>query len=234
MTDHQTLKLTLLRCAAGLFLALSGIQTMTTHAQQAPMRVGILVYEGVYLLDFAGPMEVFTDAALADTSVSLQVFTVSADGAPIHAHSGLGVTPAHGFANCPQADILVVPGGDREAAEKDSAVAAWIRAQAAGARIVLSVCTGAFILAKLGLLDGCEATTWHGALRGLTKVSPAIKTRTGVRWTDNGTIVTTAGISAGIDGSLHVLSRLYGAETARLTAAYMDYEYWTGKPATGR
>lgn len=234
MKRHHPMKRCLLRAAAGLFLTLSGILTMTLHAQKTPVRVSILVYEGVYLLDFAGPMEVFTDAALADTSVSLDVFTVSAEGAPIRAHSGLSVTPRYNFGNCPQADILVVPGGDLNAGEKDSAVAAWIRAQSAGARIVLSVCTGAFILAKLGLLDGCEATTWHGALRGLGKVSPAIKTREGVRWTDNGKIVTTAGISAGIDGSLHVLSRLYGAETARRTAAYMDYEYWTGHAAAGR
>ncbi len=91
----------------------------------------------------------------------------------------------------------------------------------------MSVCTGAIILADLGLLDGLEATTWHGALDRLQAAAPSAFVRGDVRYTDNGHVVTTAGISAGIDGALHVVARLHGADMARRTARYMDYEYRT-------
>jgi transcriptional regulator GlxA family with amidase domain len=164
----------------------------------------------------------------------LNVLTVSPDGAHVRAHTGLSITPGYSIADCPKPDVLVIPGGDPGVVEKDSSLGAWIRNTASGCRIVLSVCTGAFILAKLGLLDGLRATTWHGALKGLAKAAPACEVLSGVRWTDNERVITTAGISAGIDGSLHAVSKLCGSAAAEKTAGYMDYEYWTGAPDTGK
>jgi transcriptional regulator GlxA family with amidase domain len=92
----------------------------------------------------------------------------------------------------------------------------------------MSVCTGAIILGKLGLLTGLETTTWHGALDVLQAIEPTASVKKGVRWTDNGGMLSTAGISAGIDGALHLVSRLHGPDVARRTAEYMDYDYWRG------
>jgi transcriptional regulator GlxA family with amidase domain len=222
------------RFALPLLLAASVCVHTHCRAQQSPLNVVIVVYEDVYLLDFAGPMEVFHDAAIVDSSCRLRVVTASRDGKPVHAHTGLLVTPGCALADCARPDVLVIPGGDLDVGEKDTVLAAWIRETAPRCRIVLSVCTGAFILAKLGLLDGMKATTWHGALKGLAKAAPRCETVGGVRWTDNGRVITTAGISAGIDGALHVVSRLRGAATAQQTARYMDYEYWTGEAAVTR
>lgn len=217
------------RDAAALLLAtVACLAAPRMAAQQSPHGVAIVVYDGVYLMDFAGPMEVFTDASLADTACGFGVWTVSRDGAPVRTHTGLLVTPKYSLADSPRPDVLVIPGGDLDAGEKDTALARWILSAAPDCQVVLSVCTGAFILAKLGLLDGMQATTWHGALNALAKTAPACTVVPDVRWTDNGRLVTTAGISAGIDGALHVVARLCGDAAAVRTARYMDYEYWTG------
>ena len=125
-------------------------------------------------------------------------------------------------------DILVVPGGNSNLPADNPSLAEWLRTKVPATDIVMSVCTGAIILAKLGLLAGLEATTWHGALDVLQEAEPTASVKAGVRYTDNGGLLTTAGISAGIDGALHVVSRLHGPDVARRTAEYMDYEYWRG------
>ena len=196
--------------------------------EEKPLNVAILVYEGVYLLDFAGPMEVFNDANLVSKPL-FNVFTVSVSSSAIKAHTGLNFTSEYTIDNCPKPDILVVPGGSLNISENDPKLKDWIISTAKDAKIVMSVCTGAFTLARLGLLDGKEATTWHGALAGLKKISDKIIVKSGVRYTDNGSLLTTAGISAGIDGSLYLVGKLFGKETADKTAKYMDYEYWDGK-----
>jgi transcriptional regulator GlxA family with amidase domain len=190
----------------------------------APYNVAILVYDGVYLLDFAGPMEIFTDVQTGDTSRVFNVYTVGPTANAIRCHTGLRCTPAYSIADSPQPDILVVPGGERALATTHPAVGEWIRSAAANARIVMSVCTGAFILAELGMLDGLDAITWYGAAKALQKRYPAIRVREGRRFTDNGKVITTAGISAGIDGALHVMERLLGKKTAERTAKFVEYE----------
>lgn len=190
------------------------------------MNVAILLYEGVYQLDFAGPMEVFTDAGLDEETPAFTVYTVAESTSPLRTHTGLRVQAAYSFADAPAPDILVVPGGNSAWARQHPEAALWLREAAARAPLVMSVCTGAIILADLGLLDGLEATTWHGALDRLQAAAPTASIRPDVRYTDNGHIVTTAGISAGIDGALHVLTRLLGPDLAQRTARYMDYEYW--------
>jgi len=133
------------------------------------------------------------------------------------------------LSNCPTPDIIVVPGGDSKLAQKDNELSKWIVEASKSAKILMSVCTGAFILADLGLLDGCDATTWYGATNRLQKLYPKINVKTGIRFTDNGKIITTAGVSAGIDGALHVVEKLFGKEIATKTAQYIEWEYYLNK-----
>jgi len=190
------------------------------------MNVAILIYEGVYQLDFAGPMEVFTDAGLDEEEGCFHVYTVSCSNNPIRTHTGLNVTPSFSIDNAPTPDILVIPGGNPNLLEDNPALAQWLSRVIPECALVMSVCTGAEILAKLGFLDGLEATTWHGALDRLQSLAPKAIIRSGMRYTDNGRIITTAGISAGIDGALHVVSKVCGSDVARRTARYMDYDCW--------
>ncbi len=186
-------------------------------------KVAILIYEGVYLLDFAGPLEIFNDAMENDTSSAFQVYLVSPDGKPIKAHTGTEITPQYSVMNSPQPDILVIPGGDLSLSTNNKAIATWITKTSESSMITMSVCTGAFILADLGILNGKEATTWFGAKKRLKKNYPDIKV-VDKRFTDNGKIVTTAGVSAGIDGAIHVVERLFGKEISEKTAKYIEWE----------
>ena len=108
----------------------------------------------------------------------------------------------------------------------------WIRAAADDLEVALSVCTGAFLLAKAGLLDGLKATTWHGAIDNFREFAPHTTVLENTRWVDNGKMVTTAGVSAGIDGALHVVARLKGEEVAARTARYMEYDKWVPEQGT--
>jgi transcriptional regulator GlxA family with amidase domain len=197
----------------------------------ATTTVGIFVFDGVELLDLAGPYEVFTAAARLhgreepSAPPLFGVFTVGRTGRPVRAHAGLKITPDHGIGDHPDIDILVVPGGvvTGELAEPDAA--GWIAAVAGGARITASVCTGAFLLAAAGLLESRRATThWEDGAE-LHLRWPSVSVVDGVRWVDEGAVVTAAGISAGIDMSLHLVERLAGRELALETARQMEYDW---------
>ena len=193
-----------------------------SQLQAKQYKVAILIYEGVYLLDFAGPLEIFNDAMENDTSSAFKVFLVSPDGKSIRAHTGTEILPQFSVQNCPDPDILVIPGGNLGLANENKELAAWITKTSNSSLITMSVCTGAFILADLGILNGREATTWFGAKKRLQKKYPEIKV-VDKRFTDNGKIITTAGVSAGVDGALHVVERLFGKETADNTAKYIEW-----------
>jgi putative intracellular protease/amidase/YHS domain-containing protein len=183
-------------------------------------KVAILLYEGVELLDFAGPGEVF--AAGGD---EFEVYTVAASAVPITSLGFVRVTPEHAFAGAPPPDVLVVPGGSVRAVLNDEASIAWIRGAAADAELVLSVCNGALILARAGLLDGARATTHHGSLDTLASMAPGVEVVRDRRWVDNGKVITAAGVSAGIDASLHAVEKLIGPHTASGIARYMEYPW---------
>jgi transcriptional regulator GlxA family with amidase domain len=202
-----------------LLIILSG------NLKSEKMNVGVLIYEGVYVLDFTGPIEVFTDTFIDDTAKAFNVFTVSKNIEMIKAHSGLMVYPDYNFNEAPNIDILIIPGGNSSLADNDSVYSDWIKDRAQKSKYAMSVCTGAFIFAKTGLLNGLEATTWHGAQKRLQKKYPEIKVKAD-RWTDNGQFLTTSGVSAGIDGSLYLVSKIFNKEIAKKTAEYMDYEHW--------
>lgn len=189
--------------------------------------VAILIFEDVEVLDFAGPFEVFGVARLDDGDAPFNVFTVAETTAPVSARNGLNVNPHFSFDNCPNIDLLVIPGGrGTRPLVHNTRVIDWIRRQAEPAEMVLSVCTGALLLGKAGLLDGLAATTYHTAFDALREVAPSTELRPGERWVDNGKVVTSAGVSAGIDMALHVVGRLLGRRMADQTARYMEYEHW--------
>lgn len=186
----------------------------------------VLLFDDVEVLDFAGPFEVFHVAESADGRRLFNVHTV-AGRSRIRTRGGLSVNPDFSLDESPAGEILVVPGGRGTRREMNNkGLVSWIGDRAAQAEMVLSVCTGSLLLAKAGLLRGQTATTHHSALEELRAAAPETRVIDGCRYVDNGRIVTSAGISAGIDMSLHALARLWGNETAIRAAAQMEYD-WT-------
>lgn len=189
-------------------------------------RVAVLLFDEVEVMDFAGPFEVFAVTGQRGGAALFDVFTVAREKGPVLARNGLSINPDFDFADAPEAEILVVPGGYGTRREMhDTATLAFVRAQAEKAERVLSVCTGALILACAGLLDGLSATTHRGALHELRAVAPATEVLDAARVVDNGRIVLSAGISAGIDAALHLVADLHGVDQAAETAAYMEYDW---------
>lgn len=190
--------------------------------------IGIYVYDQVEVLDFAGPYEVFTCATRVAGDAPFAVRTIGASRAPVRARAGLALHPEAGFADSGPVDVLIVPGGVVTAELARPEVIAWIAGMARECELVASVCTGALLLAEAGLLDGQEATTHWEDLDQLRTGWPQVKVQAGRRWIDNGKLVTSAGISAGIDMSLHLVARLAGRDLAERTARQMDYDWNEG------
>ena len=219
--------------AAGL--AVAGSMAMPAAAapkQPYTRNVAIVVYEGVEILDFAGPAEVFAAAAGFGSSRNQQafnVYTVAVSADPLKTNSDVTIKPAYAIADAPEPDIVVIPGGNTASLLHSDAFMSWLKSASAHAEITMTVCTGAFTVAKLGLLDGKQATTWYGAIPALRSATPKATVVEGRRFIDNGSIITTAGVSAGIDGSLHAVARLLGRQVADRTAQYMEY-HWTPEP----
>lgn len=188
----------------------------------------ILIFPEVELLDFAGPFEVFTAASMVvKEEAPFIVYTVAASEAPIQTRYGLTVVPHYSLAACPQPDIVVVPGGrGSRAVMRDAAILEWLRAVDAQTELTTSVCTGALVLGAAGLLDGLKATTHYGSYDELAAAAPNTEVVRGVRYVDNGRIITSAGVQAGMDMALHVVARLHGEEIAHQTAHYIEY-HWT-------
>ncbi|WP_255558795.1 DJ-1/PfpI family protein [Horticoccus luteus] len=186
--------------------------------------VAILVFDDVEVLDLAGPFEVFAVTDELCDYGAFNVCTVAPRADVVRARNGLRVVPDYALENCPPAEILVVPGGfGTRALLNDEAVIAWVRTRATGAEIVMSVCTGALVLARAGLLDGLRVTTHHEVLDTLRALAPAATVDANRRYHDNGRVLTAAGISAGIDGALHLVRRELGEAVAERTARYMEY-----------
>jgi transcriptional regulator GlxA family with amidase domain len=191
--------------------------------------VAILIFDDVELLDFAGPFEVFSSARdiHGDHSRIMDVFAVAETAAPIRCRNGLVVQPEQTIATCPPFDILVVPGGaGTNAVVQKPAVLDWIRERTASIELLTSVCTGSFVLAKVGLPPGTPVTTYWESIPQLRAAYPDLEVREDSRWVDAGPIVTGAGVSAGIDMALHIIGRLYGSDVARATAIGIEYDYW--------
>ena len=200
--------------------------SLTRNQKQAKKRnVAIFIHNGVEILDFAGPSEVFA------STDGFNVYTVSLSKEPIISQGFIKITPAYNLTDCPKPDIVVLPGGDTGPFIENKPLIDWIKNSANHAEIMLSVCTGAGLLAKAGLLDGKQATTFHSYIEKLQRATPKAKILSDTRFVDNGQIITTAGVSAGIDGALHVVAKLKGQAIATQTARYMEYDKW--KPQDG-
>lgn len=210
---------------ACLLLAAACAPALAAHAPHSKpeVQVGIMLFDGVQIIDFAGPYEVFGNAGFGVT-------TVSHDGKPVTTAMGLSVTPDAAFDAAPAFDVLLVPGGDVQDAERDPDVLAFVRKHARSSRRVLSVCTGSFILAGAGLLDGLKATTFTPRIDQLAQRYPNVDVVRDVRWVDNGRIVTSAGLSSGLDAALHVVDTLRGTDEARTVAFRLEYDW---KPEGG-
>ena len=197
---------------------------MTDKRITKSRRVGIVIFDGVEVLDFCGPFEVFAVTGGRQNETPFQVATVAERLKPITTRGGLSINPSHDFDGCPHMDILIIPGGIGTRREMNNPrMIEWLTKRAGKAELVLSVCSGALVLAKAGLLEGMRATTHHGALEELRSVSSSIAIDCSQRFIDNGRVIVSAGISAGIDMSLHVVARLLGQDHALETARYMEY-----------
>ncbi len=204
-----------------------------TDAPREPTtrNVAIVLYEGVELLDFAGPGEVFAAAAGFGEDAgrpAFRVYTVAQRPGPITSQGFVRIVPEFTIDDAPPPDLVVIPGGNSGPLAQDAKFIEWVR-QGGDARMLLTVCTGAFVAAKAGRLDGRPATTFYGAIDRLREVATKTDVQEGRRFIDSGSVITTAGVSAGIDGALHVVARLLGRAVADRTARYMEY-HWTPEP----
>ncbi len=182
-----------------------------------PINIGFYLQDGVEILDFAGPMEVFSYAGF-------NVITISKTKNLILSQGILKIMPDYSIYDAPPTDILAFFGGNSGAASNDKDVINWIEKRKPVTKYHFSVCTGAFVLGSAGILDGKTATTFHSSIESLQKANPKTKVLSNVRFVDNGKVITTAGISAGIDGALYLVSKLKGADAAKNVAEYMEYD----------
>jgi len=188
--------------------------------------VSLLVFDEAEVLDVAGPYEVFAVAGRRHGLDPFKLRLVAEHHRAVTLRHGFQLMPHASLAQTPSTDILVVPGGFGTRREMHNPVILdWLGRVCRRAELILSVCTGALILGKVGLLDGLQVTTHHGAYDLLREVAPRATLREGERFLDNGRVIVAAGVSAGIDASLHVVERLLGADLAEEAAAYMEYHW---------
>ncbi len=187
--------------------------------------LAILIFDDVEVMDFAGPFEVFSVTDELSNHKLLNVYTVG-QKAIIRAKNGLKVVPDYSSESCPAPDYLIIPGGSgTRPLLGDEKILDWIVQTATNCENVLSVCTGSLVLAKAGLLRGLKATTHHEAIGELEEMVPETEIVRDQRFVDNGKVLTSAGVAAGIDMSLYMVSRLYGEEMAVKIAKYIEYRY---------
>jgi transcriptional regulator GlxA family with amidase domain len=185
--------------------------------------VGIVLFEGAEELDWAGPWEVFTMAALG--RADLRVVTVAEKAGPVRCAKGLRVLPDHSFDDCPKLDLVLVPGGQGTRVEAENeALLAWLGEVARQCQWVTSVCTGSLLLHGAGLTAGRRITTHWGYVSAMRERAADAEVLEGVRYVRDGNLVTAAGVSAGIDMSLWLVGQIFGVEHARQTQRLMEYD----------
>jgi len=188
-------------------------------ARAQKINVAIFVFPVVQTIDFAGPYEVFSQA-------KTNVYTVAENLNPIQTAAGLTIIPKYTFENAPRTDVLVIPGGDGVMKQLENPAAMkWIQDTAKNTPQTLTVCTGAFLAGKAGLLNGLSATTFYGALDFLPEFAPRTKIVWDKKYVDSGRIITTAGLSSGVEGSLYTVSKLLGMGIAQSIALHIEYNW---------
>ncbi|AEF56148.1 DJ-1/PfpI family protein [Marinomonas posidonica] len=194
-----------------------------------PIKIGIYLYELAEVLDFSGPFEVFTTAARVSEDTPFEVYLISEDGQTVSARAGYKVVPDYSIKDHPELDVLLVVGGDHSQEVNKSDVLDWIAQQAPKVSWLASVCTGAFLLAKAGVFRSNKVTTHWEDIADLQQLYPQLDVVEGVRWVQQDQQLTSAGISAGIDMSLQLVSLLHSDVLAEKTARQMEFD-WTKNP----
>ncbi len=188
--------------------------------------LAILIFDDVEVLDFAAPFEVFAVTSELNNYEPFNVFLVAETQRTFKAVNGLQVVPDYEISNCPSPEILVIPGGVGTRTQMNNQkLITWIKKISEQAELVMSICTGARLLAKADLLNNLQITTHHEAYNELRQLVPTASVNERKRYIDQDKILTTGGISAGLDGSLYVVSKFLGQEIARKTAIYMEYDW---------
>jgi transcriptional regulator GlxA family with amidase domain len=189
------------------------------------MNIGIYIYDEAEVLDFSGPFEVFTTASRVckTTTKPFEVFLISETGKEVVARAGYKVIPNFGFHNHPNIDVLIVSGGVHTQELEKTEVINWVTTQSKRVKLIASVCTGAFLLAKAQVIKKHKVTTHWEDIEDLKEMFPELTIVKGVRWVDEGDLVTSGGISAGIDMSLHLVSKLQSVSLAEDTAKQMEF-----------
>jgi transcriptional regulator GlxA family with amidase domain len=195
--------------------ALGLVSTKSSPAAAGEIPVAFLISEGAVIIDFCGPWEVFQDTD------GFRLYTVSETTRPLRASGGMQIVPDYDFASAPAPKIVVIPAqrGSRSRTAFD-----WLRRSAAGADLIMSVCTGAFVLAGSGLLAGKSATTHHDSYARFALQFPDVRLQRGARFVEDGKVASAGGLTSGIDLALHVVEKTFGRETAKRTADYMEYQ----------
>jgi len=204
-------------------LALAACFALSAAAEESKTTrtLGVVLFPGFELLDAMGPLEMF-----GVVGPELKVVTIAAEAGPVPSFQKVKVVADHSFADCPPLDMLLVPGGfGALRVVTDDAALAWLRERSAQAELTLSVCNGSQILAAAGLLDGRRATTNKAYYSQITAAVPKVEWIKEARWVDDGNLVTSSGVSAGIDMALHVIARLYGQERAENIALLTEYQW---------
>jgi len=189
--------------------------------RRAPVKVAFMLGDGANVIDTAGPWEVFQDTVVEVDGKhrdAFELFTVGPSEDLLQMTGGLTVKPRYHVKNAPQPNVIVIP-----AQKSTKETRAWLAAASAGTDVTMSICTGAFQLARAGLLKDLPATTHHDYFDAFQKEFPDIELRRGLRFVDNGHIASAGGLTSGIDLALHVVSRYFGMAAAEATATYMEY-----------
>ena len=203
-------------------------QVAATAAEPNPLKapangsipVAFLISEGAVVIDFCGPWEVFQDATVPGHDDPFRLYTVSDSISPIRTSGGMQIVPDYNLTNAPAPKIVVIPAQHKPT----PAMLEWIRKSTKDTDVTMSVCTGAFVLAKTGLLSGKSATTYHGAFKSFAAEFPDVHLKRGARFVEEGNLATAGGLSSGIDLALRVVERYFGREVAQKTAYNMEYQ----------
>ncbi len=188
--------------------------------------VAILIYENAEVLDFSGPFEAFNVANEVAEELLFHVYTVAETEEVVSARNGFRITPDYSINNCPDTDILIIPGGNgRKIQMHNKLITDWVKIMYDKVELLLTVCTGVFIAGYAGVLNVTKATTHHGSYKEFQETFPDIELVEMVKYVDSGKIITSGGISAGINMSLHAIDKLVGNDHGAKTAEEMEYDY---------
>ena len=207
--------------AGGAVVSGQAITDPLTPPRDGLIPVAFLLSEGAVVIDFAGPWEVFSNVRVPGPKPHpFELYTVAETTAAIHTSGGMTIVPNYSIATAPAPRIIVIPAQS----EPSKAVITWLRNSTRSTDVTMSVCTGAFVLAKAGLLSGKTATTHHSAYAELAMAFPDVTVKRGARFVDAGNIASSGGLSSGIDLALHVVERYFGRAVAQSTVDNLEYQ----------